>query len=103
MATVEYAHISSNENGVPMIAGTGTKVIQIVSDHVYWGWDAEQIHLQHPHLNLGQIHSALSYYYDHQAEMHAELKRREEFADEMKAKLGPGPASEKLKAMGRLP
>jgi uncharacterized protein (DUF433 family) len=95
MATVEYAHISRSETGTPIIAGTETKVIQIAGDHVYWGWDAEQIHRQYPELNLGQIYSALSFYHDHQAEMDAELKRREEFADEMKAKLGAGPFQEK--------
>ncbi|MCC6126378.1 MAG: DUF433 domain-containing protein [Pirellulales bacterium] len=102
MSTVEYAHLSQDEFGAPIVTGTGTKVIQIVGDHVYWGWDAEQIHRQHPDLNLGQIHSALSYYYDHQAEMDAELKRRAEIAEEIKAQLGPGPAADKLKATGRL-
>ena len=103
MSTVEYAHIVLNENGVPIIAGTETKVIQIVEDHIHWGWDAEQIHRQHPHLSLGQIHSALGYYYDHQPEIDAELRRREEYAAEMRVKHGSGPALEKLKATGRLP
>jgi uncharacterized protein (DUF433 family) len=103
MATVEYAHITCDENAVPIIAGTGIKVLQIAADHVYWGWDAEQIHRQNPDLNLGQIHSALGYYYDHQAEFDAELKRRAELAETMRAAQGAGPATEKLKAMERFP
>ena len=32
-----------------------------------YGWDAGEAHAQHPSLTLAQIHSALAYYYDHQA------------------------------------
>jgi hypothetical protein len=31
----------------------------------------EEIHFQHPHLSLAQIHAAFVYYYAHQAEMDA--------------------------------
>ena len=34
MATVEYAHISFSAEGVPVIAGTRTKVVEIVLDHL---------------------------------------------------------------------
>ena len=43
-------------------------------EKVAWGWDADQIHRQHPHLPLSKIHAAFSYY-DHQAEMDAEVDR----------------------------
>jgi hypothetical protein len=37
-------------------------------DHIANGWSADEIHVQHQHLSLGQIHAALSYYFDHQQE-----------------------------------
>ena len=103
MATVEYAHISLNSDNIPILTGTRIKVVLIVMDHLGRGWDAQQIHRQYPHLSLGQIHSALAYYYDHQAQMDADIERRKQNAEEMKARHGPGPVTEKLKAMGRLP
>jgi uncharacterized protein (DUF433 family) len=102
MAIVDYAHIELADNSVPIVSGTSTKVVEIVIDHIAWGWDAQQIQRQYPYLSLGQIHSALAYYYDHKPELDAEIDRREELAAKMKAQYGPGPISEKLKAMGRV-
>ncbi len=34
---------------------------------------AEEIHFQHPHLSLAQIHAALSFYYDHQRQFDAQI------------------------------
>ena len=73
MATVTYAHIEFIPNGVPYIAGTQTKVVEIALDRLAYHWDADEIHRQHPHLSLGQIYSALAYYHDHQAEMDREI------------------------------
>ena len=96
MATVEYAHIGFNPDGIPVIRDTSTKVVELIADHLIWGWDARQIQKQYPYLSLGQIYSALAYYYDHQSEIDGDLQRREKLAAEMKAKFGPGPASNKL-------
>ncbi|HSZ57103.1 MAG TPA: hypothetical protein VK797_15655 [Tepidisphaeraceae bacterium] len=49
---------------------------------VPYKWDAEQIQRQHPHLSLAQIHSALANYYDHQAQLDAEIQLRNRAADE---------------------
>lgn len=103
MATAEYAHISLNADGVPILSGARAKVVLIVIDHVGRGWEAHEIRREYPHLSLGQIHSALAYYYDHKEEMDAEIRRGRRLADEMKAKLGAGPVTEKLRAIGRPP
>jgi uncharacterized protein (DUF433 family) len=103
MATVEYAHISYNSDNVPVVAGTRTKVRLIAEDLVYRGWDAEEIHRRYPYLTLGQIHSALAYYFDHKEEMDAEIEELERFAEAMKAKQGPGPVSEKLRKTRQSP
>ena len=83
MATIEYAHIGLNPDGVPIVSGTSTKVVELIADHLIWGWDAQQIHKQYPYLSLGQIHSALAYYYDHQQEIDADMQRREKLVTEM--------------------
>ena len=37
------------------------------------GWTPDQIVDAHPHLTLAQVHGTLSYYYDHQLELDAEI------------------------------
>ncbi len=107
MATVEYAHISWDTEGVPVISSTRTKVVEIAVEHVAYGWHAQELHQQHPHLSLGQIHSALAYYYDHKAEMDADIDRRRNRAERIKAELdqlrGEPPLLEKLRTTGQLP
>ncbi len=61
-----YEHIVLNESKIPFIAGTNMKVIELVLDRSAYGWSAEELQFQHPYLTLGQIHSALAYYWDHQ-------------------------------------
>ncbi len=60
------------------------------------------MHLQHPHLTLAQIHAALSYYYDHQLELDAEIERQSEQAARLRAGAVNSPARVKLRAMGKL-
>ncbi|OGQ79996.1 MAG: hypothetical protein A2289_01440 [Deltaproteobacteria bacterium RIFOXYA12_FULL_58_15] len=42
------------------------KVIVLVLEKSAYGWSPEELHFQHPYLTMGQIYSALSYYWDHQ-------------------------------------
>ena len=84
MAT-ETGHIHLNENGVPVINNTNTKVVEVVLIKRAHGLTPEQLHEELPHLSLAQIHAALAYYYDHQAELEADIERRRHFAEEMEA------------------
>ena len=102
MATVTYAHVEVTAEGVPYIAGTQTKVVEVVLDRLAYHWDAYEIHRQHPHLSLGQIYSALAYYYDHQAEMDREIDEHLLEVEKIKKSLGESPIRLKLKAMGHL-
>jgi uncharacterized protein (DUF433 family) len=102
MATVAYPHIEFTPKGVPYLAGTQTKVIEVVLDRLAYHWDADEIHRQHPHLSLGQIYSALAYYYDYQAEMDREIEEQLRQVEQIKARLGESPVRLKLRAMGRL-
>lgn len=107
IASVAYPHISLDEQGVPIITGTRTKVVEIVLDHLAHGSDAREIHREFPLLALGAIHSALAYYYDHQTEMDEDIARRKQKVDAIKteidARQGPSLIRLKLKAQGLLP
>ena len=85
MVTLEtrYEHIILDQAQVPMIAGTTMKVIELVLDSKAYGWSPEELHFQHPYLTLGQIYSALAYYWDHQTELEQDLERRIRQADEI--------------------
>ena len=103
MSTVSYPHIVTNPDGVAIISGTTTKVIEIVQDHLAHHWDAEDICRQYPYLSLAQVHAALTYYYDHQQEIEQEIDRRRQLAAELKAKLSDNTIREKLRQLGHLP
>ncbi len=76
MLTVEpITHIHRDERGVAWIANANTKVKEVVLDQIAYGWDAQEIRRQHPHLSLAQIHAAFAYYYDHQGEIDAQIQR----------------------------
>jgi len=96
MATVETSHIEVDDQGVARIAGTRTKVKLVIADYVYWGWTPDIIHRQHPYLSLAQIHAAFVYYYDHQAQIDAELKEDELYAEKMAKEAEKSPLQQKL-------
>lgn len=77
-----YPHIVK-ENGQParLAEHARVRVAQIVMDYLAYGWSADEIHRQHPHLSLAEVHAAMSYYYDHQAEIDAEITAELEEVD----------------------
>ena len=74
------------------------KVIELVLDHLVYGWSPEELHFQHPHLTMGQIHSALAYYWDHKAELDQDMERRLQLVDQLQQTLPSSSAVERLKA-----
>ena len=103
MSTVSYPHIEIGRDGVAMVSGTTTKVVEIVQDHLAHHWHAEDIHRQHPHLSLAQIHAALTYYYDHQQEIEEEIDRRVRHVAEIKGRRADDTIREKLRKLGHVP
>jgi uncharacterized protein (DUF433 family) len=103
MATVSYPHISLDAAGVPILTGTRIKVVEVVLDHLAHGSDADEIRRQFPHLTLGQIHSALGYYYDHQEEVDQEIARGLREVDEIQARLENSALARRLRALKKLP
>lgn len=95
-----YEHITFNEAKVPIIAGTNMKVVELVLGKIAYGWSPEELHFQHPYLTMGQIYSALAYYWDHQEELDRDIERRLEFVDRVQRAMGPAPLVARLKAKG---
>ena len=60
--------------GVPVIAGTGIRVLDVAIRYEIMGMSPEDILIAFPHLNLSQVHDALSYYYEHKTTIDKEWK-----------------------------
>lgn len=95
-----YEHVILDEAGVPIITGTNMKVIELVLDQRAYGWSPEELHFQHPYLTLGQIHSALAYYWDHQVELDQDIERRFQFVDETQRTISTSAVKARLQAKG---
>jgi uncharacterized protein (DUF433 family) len=75
--------IAIDEKGRAYVQGTRSRVSMIVCDTIN-GLSPSDIHREYPHLSLAQIHAALSYYYDHKAEVDSEIERELAYADAMR-------------------
>jgi hypothetical protein len=51
-------------------------VIEIALDHLAHHGDAEEIRRQHPHLSLARIQGALTYFFDHEAELDEDIEQQ---------------------------
>lgn len=95
-----YEHITLNKYRVPSIVGTTMKVVELVVEQQAYGWSPEELHFQHPYLTLGQIHSALAYYWDHSEELDRDIQSRLERAEELRSENQPSELTERLRAQG---
>src|ERR1700757_4392548 len=77
--------IELDDRGVAWITGANTKVVEVVLDKIAYGWSPEEMHRQHPHLSMAQLHAALSYYYEHQADIDADIERGYREVEELRA------------------
>ena len=98
MTATGHEHVVIGEDDVPMIAGTATKVVELVVERLAYGWSPEELQFQHPYLTLGQIYSALAYYWDHAAALDADIERRLRRVDEHRRAAGPPALAARLKA-----
>ena len=99
-AETRYEHVVINEGGIPTIAGTDMKVVELVLEKTAYGWSPEELHFQHPYLSMGQIHSALAYYYDHQKQVDDDIERRLRVVEQARREGEPSPLASRLKARG---
>ena len=81
-----YKHIHIMDDGRAMIGGTKIKVEYIVAGAEVWGQSPEEIQAEsYPILTLGQIHSALAYYYDNKELVDRQIQEGLEFDEKMRA------------------
>jgi uncharacterized protein (DUF433 family) len=85
MVAVLNSLIELDANGVAWITGANTKVVEVVLDKMAHNSSPEEMHEQYPHLSLAQIHAALSYYYENQAEVDADIERWNREVEELRA------------------
>ena len=95
-----YEHVQLDASGAPIIVDTNMKVVELVLAQLAHGWSPEELHFQHPYLSLGQIHSALAYYWDHKTELDADIDRRRLYAEEERGKADPSPLASKIRERG---
>lgn len=91
-----YEHVRLDAKGIPVIVGTTMKVVELVMAQIAHGWSPEELRFQHSYLTLGQIHSALAYYWDHKEQLDADIERRRRYAEEERSQAGTSPLAAKL-------
>lgn len=102
-ATVAGAHIWIDDRGVAWIDDANTKVIEVALDSLAHGWSPEEIHFQHPHLSLGQIHAALAFYHDHKVELDEAIQAQLRDHRKRRAAAAESPIRKRLRDLGKLP
>src|SRR5918997_674043 len=90
-----------DDRGIARAAGSRSRVVAVVMDQMN-GLTPQQIHEAYPHLSMAQIHAALAYYYEHQAELDAKIERDAREAEEMRKAAGESPVAKRLRAEGKL-
>ncbi|MEB3218164.1 MAG: DUF433 domain-containing protein [Nostocales cyanobacterium 94392] len=95
-----YKYIEFDENNVPFIIGTRMKVVEIITSVYAYGWSAEELHFQYPHLTMSQIHSALAYYWDNKEDIDADMQRRLGNVDNLRQEAGESVIAKRLRTQG---
>src|SRR6516164_1375001 len=95
-----YPYIEQRSDGKLWLIGKQTKVIEVALDCLAHHWDADETQRQHTHLTLGQIHSCLAYYYDHQEEMDRIVEEQLRAVEHLRGQQGGSVLRAKLKSKG---
>jgi uncharacterized protein (DUF433 family) len=103
MASVATSHVWLDEQGVAWLDDTNIKVIEVVLEQHAHGSSPEEIYGQHRgYLTLAQIHAALTYYYDNQADLDDEIDQQLAEFDRRRAATLDSPARQRLRALGKI-
>ena len=94
---VPHIELRENRQGQlrAFIDGTRVRVQDVYFLAEVDGKTPDEVVTALPHLTLGQVHAALSYYFDHREEILDQIRQDEAFVTEMRATLGPGPLERK--------
>jgi uncharacterized protein (DUF433 family) len=102
-AAVLPNYIELDDEGRAWVTDTNTRVLQIVMNKIAWGWEADRIHEEYPHLPLAKIHAAFQYYYDHKEQCDREIEKTSRWIEEMRRKQPESPLRKRLRDRGILP
>ena len=99
--TATHIELRSNRasEDLAFIEGTRVRVQDVAMLAELQGFTATEIAQALPHLTLGQIHAALSYYFDHRAEIQAQLRSEQEFIRQARSARGAGVLEQRLNSM----
>src|SRR2546423_14706496 len=100
--TVTSPHVWIDEDGRAWIDKTNVKIIEVVLDHLAYGWSPEEMHYQHPHLSLAQIYAAMAYYYDHKVDIDTQIESGLARATALAEQSKDSPVRQRLRKMGKL-
>ena len=101
MTAIFATQIEVDAQGVAWIGDTKVKVTEVVLDKMAHGWSPEETHFQHPHLSLAQIHGALTYYYENQGALDAQIRQGLEESDKLAAEVSNPDFRRKLSELKR--
>jgi uncharacterized protein (DUF433 family) len=96
MTPVLETHIYRDEKGTVYVDTPRNKVkmlVQMVRNH----GGVEATAAAFPHLTLAQLHAAMSYYYDHQAEIDEAIRLDDEFTEQYLATHPEPPVVERVR------
>jgi len=99
-APVSYPHIVKEDGkSARLERHPRTRVSMIVTDYLWRGWSAEEIVRQYPYLSLAEVHAALTYYHDHEAEIDRELAHEASEVERLRQQTKRSPVVERLRAL----
>jgi uncharacterized protein (DUF433 family) len=96
--TTSHIELRRNRSGGmrAFISGTRVRVQDVYALAEIQGRTPDQIVGSLPELTLGQVHAALSYYFDHREEILDEIREDDDLVGKIRAATGPGPLETKL-------
>jgi uncharacterized protein (DUF433 family) len=97
----QYPYVEHDDQGIPFIAGTTMKIVELVVAQRAHGWSPEELSFQFPQLTMAQIHSALAYYWDNQQQLDEDIERRTEAAEALRSAARHSPLARRLAAEKR--
>lgn len=103
MATVAHEHIEKLSGQPARLSRLPRiRVAQIVMDYLAHGWSPDEMCRHHSHLMPAEAHAAMTYYYDHQSEIDAEIQAELSDVRAAQASRTPTPFELRMQAKGIL-
>jgi hypothetical protein len=69
-------------------------------DYLAYGWSVDDMCRHHPYLTPAEAHAAMAYYFDHRAEIDAEIEAELREVEQTRAESEPTPIERRLRAKG---